>query len=110
MILLPDYAGNGAFEAIGNIFETGKAAFLIPNYVAQLAVCVTGSACVLEPGNLAPALLCKCAGAERIIALSVERVEVQTGHNGEWAATLAYEAARAANIPLNGDSGEICSV
>src|SRR5207302_3247255 len=26
IILLPDYAGNGAFEAIGNILETGKAA------------------------------------------------------------------------------------
>src|SRR6185312_17347905 len=88
MILLPDYAGNGAFEAIGNIFETGKAALLIPNYVAQIAVCTTGSAYVLEPKELAPALRANCAGAERIIALSVDRVEVQTGQNGEWAAAL----------------------
>jgi hypothetical protein len=108
IILLPDYAGNGAFEAIGNIFETGKAAILIPNYVAQMAVCATGSAFVLEPGNLTPALLRKCAGAERIIALSVGRVEVQSGYNGEWAAALAYEAARSSTIALSGDSSEVC--
>ncbi len=110
IILLPDYAGNGAFEAIGNIFETGKAALLIPNYVAQQAVCATGSAYVLEPEEVTPALASKCAGAERIIALLVERVDVQNGQNDQWSASLAYETARAATIPLTGDSGEVCSV
>jgi uncharacterized protein len=110
IILLPDYAGNGAFEAIGNIFETGKAALLIPNYIAQIAVCATGSAYVLEPGELAPTLMAICAGAERIIALSVERVEIQTGQNGEWAAALAYETTRAGTMPFSSDSGEVCSV
>lgn len=110
IILLPDYAGNGAFEAIGNIFETGKAALLIPNYVAQLAVCATGSAYVLEPGQMAPALLSKCAGAERIIALLVERVDVQTGQNSQWSVALAYETARAATILLTGDSRAVCSI
>jgi hypothetical protein len=30
-ILLPDYAGNGAFEAAGNIWETRRAAVFVPD-------------------------------------------------------------------------------
>jgi hypothetical protein len=30
-VLLPDYAGNGAFEAVGNIWETGRAAVFVPD-------------------------------------------------------------------------------
>ncbi|MDQ6661895.1 MAG: pyridoxamine 5'-phosphate oxidase family protein, partial [Chloroflexota bacterium] len=38
IVLLPDYAGNGAFEAIGNILETAMATLVIPNYMAQIAL------------------------------------------------------------------------
>ncbi|MBV8822784.1 MAG: pyridoxamine 5'-phosphate oxidase family protein [Ktedonobacteraceae bacterium] len=91
-ILLPDYSGNGAFEAIGNIFETGQAALVIPNYAAQLAVCVSGRAYVLELADLLPEIAQKCVGAERVVALAVQRVEVQSGN---WSTALAYERARA---------------
>lgn len=105
MILLPDYSGNGAFEAIGNIFEAGKAALVIPNYAAQLAVCVSGSACVLELEELSAELAQSCPGAERVIALAVQRVEVQSG---DWSAALIYERVRAESILANGDPGESC--
>ncbi len=95
MILLPDYAGNGAFEAIGNIFETGQAALVVPNYAAQVAVCVSGQAAVIEPANLLPQVARCCAGAERIVALSVQRVEVQ---RGDWSAALARECVRAQSM------------
>ena len=52
IVLLPDYAGNGAFEAIGNIFETQQAALIVPDYTAQLAVCLSGAAWVVEPKDL----------------------------------------------------------
>jgi hypothetical protein len=38
-ILLPDFVGNRAFEAIGIILETGQAALVAPDYAAQLALC-----------------------------------------------------------------------
>ena len=91
-ILLPDYSGNGAFEAIGNIFETGQAALVIPNYSSQLVVCVSGRAYVLELGDLSQEIAQRCIGAERVVALAVQRVEVQSGN---WSAALAYERARA---------------
>lgn len=98
-ILLPDYPGNGAFEAVGNILETGRAALVIPNYAAQLAFCVSGSARILELGDLAKGLAQRCIGAERVIALSVQRVEVQ---RGDWSAV---------GDPCGGPSQErLCSI
>lgn len=107
IVLLPDYAGNGAFEAIGNILETGRATLVIPNYAAQLAICVSGPAYILEPEDLAPELVGKCTGAERVVALSVQCVETQYG---DWSVALAYERARAASLPVTGDTAPICSV
>jgi hypothetical protein len=95
LVLLPDYAGNGAFEAIGNILETSEAALLIPDYVAQEALCVSGSARVIDAVALSEDLTRQCKGAERVVALSVRRVEAQSG---DWSATLAYERARAQRI------------
>lgn len=92
VVLLPDYAGNGAFEAIGNILETGKASLLVPGYAEQLMLCLTGKAAVLEPGYLPGFLRAKCRGAQRIVALTVQHVERQ---EGDWAEALAYERARA---------------
>ena len=90
-ILLPDYAGNGAFEAIGNILETRKAALLVPSYADGLALCLSGEATVLEPAQLPFMLREKCRGAQRIVALAVQRVERQ---DGDWSEALAYERAR----------------
>ena len=97
-VLLPDYAGNGAFEAIGNILETGQVALVIPNYVAHLALCVSGWARIVELGQLSTELAHNCRGAGRVIVLSVQRVEAQ---HGDWSATLAYERARAESLQTN---------
>lgn len=92
VVLLPDYAGNGAFEALGNILETGKAALLVPGYAEQLALCITGAAEILEPGQLPGFLRAQCRGAQRIVALAVRHVEQQAGN---WSEALDYERARA---------------
>ncbi len=106
-VLLPDYAGNGAFEAIGNILETGKAALVVPNYAAQLALCISGSARVLELEEMPAELARKCIGAERVVALSVQRVEAQSG---DWSAALAYERARAEVLSMPEEAVTICPV
>jgi len=107
MVLLPDYTGNGAFEAIGNILETGLAALIVPNYVAQLAVCLSGSARIVELGELAPGLVPSLPGAERVVALSVRQVEIQSG---DWSAALAYERARAETVKTTSNSAATCSI
>ncbi|GCE47974.1 pyridoxamine 5'-phosphate oxidase [Thermosporothrix hazakensis] len=76
-ILLPDYRGNGAFEAIGNILETGKAALLVPDYVSQMAVCIVGQAQVFDRADVPPDRLHHFPAAERIVALTVTDVEIQ---------------------------------
>ena len=106
-VLLPDYAGNGAFEALGNILETGMASLLVPHYAAQLAVCIAGTARICEMAELAPWLVQKCAGAERMIALSVQRVAVQ---HGDWSTTLAYERFRAESLGMTTDLAIHCPV
>ena len=91
-ILLPDYVGNGAFEAAGNILETGLATLIIPSYTAQLAIKASGSARILEMSELSPAVVQCCVGAERVLALSVQRIELQSGN---WSPALACENAHA---------------
>src|SRR5262249_51989271 len=86
IILLPDFPGNEAFEAIGNILETEQAALVVPNYTAEVALCISGAACIVEPETLRVEVARRCAGAERIVALAVRHVEVQSG---DWSATLA---------------------
>ncbi|HCI82060.1 MAG TPA: hypothetical protein DHW02_20490 [Ktedonobacter sp.] len=94
-VLLPDYTGNGAFEALGNILETGLATVLVPHYAAQLAVCIAGTARICELAELPTGLAQKFPGAERMIALSVQRIAVQ---HGDWSTTLACERFRAESI------------
>ncbi|HEX4208488.1 MAG TPA: pyridoxamine 5'-phosphate oxidase family protein [Ktedonobacteraceae bacterium] len=106
IVLLPDYEGNGAFEALGNILETDQAALVIPSYVDQLALCITGRACVLEPGELPSGLRHRCTGAKRIVVLCVEHVEQQTGG---WAAPLAFEYARSQSPQARDERGTCCS-
>ena len=92
IILLPDYAGNGAFEALGNILETGQAAVVVPNYANQVALCISGRAHVLEMAELKPEVAQCCTGAERVVALLVQRVEFQ---HGDWTLALAHAQAHA---------------
>ncbi|HZS79346.1 MAG TPA: pyridoxamine 5'-phosphate oxidase family protein [Ktedonobacteraceae bacterium] len=106
-VLLPDYAGNGAFEAIGNIFETGKAVLLVPDYGTQLAVNLCGSAAVLEMDELPFELQNRCTGAERVVALSIERIEVQRGN---WSAALERERGRIHHIQTHEDWTNTCQV
>lgn len=106
-VLLPDYAGNGAFEAIGNILETGKVAIVIPNYAAQLALCLSGSARIQELEEIPANLARRCAGAERIVVLSVRHVQMQSD---DWSATLAYERAHAEFLWLPENSTIACPV
>jgi hypothetical protein len=106
-VLLPDFAGNGAFEAIGNILETGQAAVVVADYAAQMALCISGAACVVEPEDLRAEVVQRCAGAERVVALAVQRIEVQ---KGDWSATLAYERARAALNWANAHMASDCAL
>ncbi len=105
IVLLPDYTGNGAFEAIGNILETEQAALVVPHYAAQMALCLSGLACVVEPKGLRTEVARRCVGAERIVALAVQRVEVQSG---DWSATLAYECARAESLWAETPMASLC--
>jgi len=106
IILLPDYAGNGAFEAIGNILETGKAALLVPSYADQFALCISGEATVLEPTQLPLPLRKQCRGAQRVVALVVTHIEPQSG---DWSEALAYEQARAKSFVEATEMVPVCS-
>ena len=106
-VLLPDYVGNGAFEALGNILETGLATLLIPQYAAQLAVCIAGTARICELTELPAGLVQKCPGAERMIALSVQRIAVQ---HGDWSSTLADERFRAEFLGTTTDPALACPI
>ncbi|MBA2283973.1 MAG: pyridoxamine 5'-phosphate oxidase family protein [Ktedonobacteraceae bacterium] len=106
-IVLPDYAGNGAFEAIGNILETGQVTLVIPDYTMHLALSIGGVANVVELNALSPDLACRCPGAERVVALAVQRVEVQ---RGDWKVPLAYERARASTIAMQRKQDVVCRV
>jgi hypothetical protein len=97
VVLLPDYAGNGAFEAVGNILETHQAALLVPGYAEQMMLCLTGEAAVLEPGHVPGFLRTRCRGAQRIVALTVQHVEQQ---DGDWTEALAYERERAGTLEI----------
>ncbi|MDQ6662167.1 MAG: pyridoxamine 5'-phosphate oxidase family protein [Chloroflexota bacterium] len=106
-ILLPDYAGNGAFEAIGNIFERPQAAIVIPSYSTMLALCVSGAARVLDNAELSPETAKACIGAERVIELAVKHVETQIG---DWTSTLEYEREHSKELKEVGDDVVGCKI
>jgi len=106
IILLPDYKGNGAFEAIGNVLETGQAALLLPCFEHHIALSITAKSYVLEPGDISSALRQQLPAAQRIIALSVQHIERQSG---DWSSALAYELARARSS-ANAQSPKTCSL
>lgn len=110
-LLLPDYAGNGAFEAIGNILETGQATIVVPNYAAQIALALSGTAQIVELDMLPEELRQRCPGAERVVALAVQRIEVQSS---DWSTALTYEQTQVQSILLassdtnDSDSAALC--
>jgi len=106
-ILLPDYAGNGAFEAIGNILETGRSTFIIPSYSAHMALSISGTTSIMEPDELPVDVAQRCIGAERVIALSVQHVTLQ---HGDWSATLAAERRFTTLLETPAKSAFACSI
>lgn len=94
-IVLPDYAGNGAFEAIDNILEAGQALLLIPDYSARTCLAIQGHATVGEPVDPPPALAAACPGAARIVTAAVQRVTTQsvTIEQGAWPNGLTFASA-----------------
>ena len=106
-VLLPDYPGNGAFEAIGNILETGQVTLVIPCYAAHQALCISGTASIMELDELPKDVASRCTGAERVVALSVQRVALQSG---DWTATIAHERRSAASLRTADDSPFDCFI
>jgi len=104
-VLLPDYEGNGAFEAIGNVLETGRAALVVPDYSAQIALCISGRAQVVEMRNLSSSVQQRCPGAKRAIRLKVRQIE---GQAGDWSASLAYERERTRLYQLSSTYTHVC--
>lgn len=104
-LLLPDYAGNGAYEALGNILETGMATLLVPQYAAELAVCLAGTARIWEGEEVPAALRQTYPGALRFVTLAVQRVSVQSGG---WSPALIYERMRAEAREATPDSALAC--
>jgi uncharacterized protein len=68
-VLLPDYAGNGAFEAAGNIWETGRAAVFVPDPERGYGVCVSGPAELFDGEVLQTEPFVRLPGAQRVLAI-----------------------------------------
>jgi uncharacterized protein len=76
-ILLPDYTGNGAFEAIGNIWETGRAALFVPDPERGYGVCVSGPAELFDGEVLQTEACLRLPGAQRVVAIYPLNCQVQ---------------------------------
>jgi hypothetical protein len=77
-VLLPDYAGNGAFEAVGNIWETRQAAVFVPDPERGYGVCVSGPAELFDGEVLQTEPLVKLTGAQRVLAIYPLYCQVQS--------------------------------
>ena len=76
-LLLPEYAGNGALEAVGNIWETGQAAVFVPDPERGYGVCVSGPAELFDGEVLQTEPFVKLPGAQRIVAIRPLYYQVQ---------------------------------
>jgi uncharacterized protein len=76
-VLLPDYTGNGALEAVGNIWETGQAAVFVPDPERGYGVCVSGPAELFDGEVLQTEPFVKLPGAQRIVAIRPLYYQVQ---------------------------------
>jgi hypothetical protein len=77
-LLLPEYPGNGAFEAIGNIWETRRAAVFVPDPERGYGVCVSGPADILDGQVLQTEAFVRSSGAQRVLAIYPEYFQVQS--------------------------------
>jgi hypothetical protein len=77
-VLLPDYAGNGAFEAMGNIRETGRAAVFVPDPERGYGVCVSGPAELFDGEVLQTEPFVRLSGAQRVLAIYPLYCQVQS--------------------------------
>jgi uncharacterized protein len=68
-VLLPDYTGNGAFEAVGNIWETRQAAVFVPDPERGYGVIVSGPAALFDGEVLQTEPFVKLSGAKRVLAI-----------------------------------------
>ena len=68
-VLLPDYVGNGAYEAIGNIWETRRAAVFVPDSKRGCGVCASGTAELLDGEVLQTEPFVRLSGAQRVLAI-----------------------------------------
>jgi uncharacterized protein len=80
-VLLPDYAGNGAFEAIGNIWETGQAAVFVPDPERGYGVCVSGPAKLFDGEVLQTEPFVRFPAAKRVVAICPLYCQVQFWNN-----------------------------
>ena len=77
-LLLPDYAGNGALEAVGNIWETRRAAVFVPDPEPGYGVCVSGPAGIFDGEVLQTEPFVNFPGAQRVLAIYPEYFQVQS--------------------------------
>ena len=76
-VLLPDYTGNGAFEALGNIWETGRAAVFVPDPERGYGVCISGPAELFDGEALQTEASVRLPGAQRVVAIYPLNCQVQ---------------------------------
>jgi hypothetical protein len=88
-VLLPDYAGNGAFEAVGNIWETRRAAVFVPDPERGYGVCVSGPAELFDGEVLQTEPFVRLSGAQRVLAIRPLYCQVQS-----WNDDLGPEEAQ----------------
>jgi hypothetical protein len=77
-LLLPDYVGNGALEAIGNIWETRRAAVFVPDPGRGYGVCVSGPAEIFDGQVLQTEPFVRFSGAQRVLAIHPQYLQVQS--------------------------------
>jgi uncharacterized protein len=81
-VLLPDYAGNGAFEAVGNIWETGRAAVFVPDPERGYGVCVSGPAELFDGEVLQTEPFVRLSEAQRVLAIYPLYCQFQSWNDG----------------------------
>jgi len=77
----------------------------VPNYASQVALCISGTAHILETAELRPEVAHRCVGAERVVALLVQRVEFQ---HGNWTLALAHAQAHARMVMETRKLATVC--
>jgi hypothetical protein len=76
-VLLPDYAGNGAFEAVGSIWETGRAALFVPDPERGYGLCISGPAELFDGEVLQTEPFVRLTGAQRVVAINPLNCQTQ---------------------------------